>query len=214
MDAEDTAAGAMEQEDGGSCSRKRALPTAFDDKMVEGERLKGLGNAAFKEKKYKKALKLYARVLAYTWVPSGEAEMWAGSRCEKPTPAQLQSMREVKCATLGNIAEVHLALGSPKEAMDACRKILDDKSLQEEESGAPLTPMIKAAFVKALVRTAKAHLALKDLVSAKVELQRAIAFDPASAGARELWRVVQQAFKEHRAEEKKKFGSLFAPKAA
>ena len=45
---------AVAAQDGDGSSRKRALATSIDDKLAEAERLKALGNSAFKAKEYKK----------------------------------------------------------------------------------------------------------------------------------------------------------------
>jgi tetratricopeptide (TPR) repeat protein len=181
-------------------TKKRKLPQTNEEKLAEAARLKDEGNGMFKAGRYKKAVVCYNKVFAYIWQPSAEVKQYAKN--DEMTKEQASSIVDLRLACWGNIANCHLKLENPRKCLEYCKKILEED--EQEHSTVPTNQKVKA-----LVRSGQAMLLLNDLDKSKALLTQAHSLDPQNASVRSEWKKLQNAFKEHKAKEKAKFGGMF-----
>ncbi|KAJ1455316.1 hypothetical protein M885DRAFT_520184 [Pelagophyceae sp. CCMP2097] len=174
-------------------------------KIAKAEALKEAGNEQFKVKAYAKAITRFSKVRAYTWEPTGEAQMYAGTRSATAeyTDAEKAQLRRLDLIACGNIAAAYLALGEPRKALDYCSKVLAAVPEPEAHANCDLV-------VKALCRAAQAHLLHNDLDAAKALVLRALTLDAACAPARQVYKQLQLAYKQHTENQKRTMKAAFA----
>ena len=81
--------------------------------LAKAEEIKAKGNEFFKNGDYKKAITRFARIRAYTWVPSGEARQYGGmganaSREFQYAETETQQLTRLDQIACGNIAQCYL----------------------------------------------------------------------------------------------------------
>mmetsp|Transcript_9474 Transcript_9474/g.29494 ORF Transcript_9474/g.29494 Transcript_9474/m.29494 type:complete len:245 (+) Transcript_9474:184-918(+) len=182
--------------------------------IADAERIKAEGNELFKAKEYKKAVTRFAKIRAYTWLPSGEAAQYGGGQAAARdySPEDCAALLRLDQIACGNMAQCYVELGEFRKALDFSAKVAgpaaargtEDANRQDREASNP------DLHVKALSRSARALLALGDLDASRDFVLRALALDPRCGPARATHKKLQAAYKQHAAEQKKKLGALFA----
>jgi tetratricopeptide (TPR) repeat protein len=161
--------------------------------LERAEEIKKKGNALFKAGDYKKAITRFARIRAYTWVPSGEARQYGGmganaSREFQYAETETQQLTRLDQIACGNIAQCYLELGRYRKALDfnakvsgpICGRGSESAERQDREAVNP------DLHVKALSRSSRCLLAMGDLDGAKDCVLRALGLDPQYGAVREL----------------------------
>lgn len=161
--------------------------------LERAEEIKLKGNALFKAGDYKKAITRFARIRAYTWVPSGEARQYGGmganaSREFQYAETETQQLTRLDQIACGNIAQCYLELGWYRKALDFNAKVSGPICGRGSESAErhdreAVNPDL---HVKALSRSSRCLLAMGDLDGAKDCVLRALGLDPQCDPVREL----------------------------
>ena len=158
--------------------------------LERAEEIKKKGNALFKAGDYKKAITRFARIRAYTWVPSGEARQYGGmganaSREFQYAETETQQLTRLDQIACGNIAQCYLELGRYRKALDFNAKVsgpICDRGCEsaERQDREAVNPDL---HVKALSRPSRCLLAMGDLDGAKDCVLRALGLDPQCGAA-------------------------------
>ena len=185
--------------------------------LAKAEEIKAKGNEFFKNGDYKKAITRFARIRAYTWVPSGEARQYGGmganaSREFQYAETETQQLTRLDQIACGNIAQCYLELGQFRKALDFNAKVCGppcsrgSEAAERQDREAPNPDL----HVKALSRSSRCLLAMGDLDGAKDCVLRALGLDPQYKPARALYKKLQEAFREHAAKQKQTLKGAFA----
>ena len=137
--------------------------------LAKAEEIKAKGNEFFKNGDYKKAITRFARIRAYTWVPSGEARQYGGmganaSREFQYAETETQQLTRLDQIACGNIAQCYLELGQFRKALDFNAKVCGppcsrgSEAAERQDREAPNPDL----HVKALSRSSRCLLAMGD----------------------------------------------------
>ena len=172
--------------------------------LEKAEAYKSKGNGFFQAKEYKKALRQFARVRAYTWQPHGEAAQYAGNRSAqaKMTDDERRALVRLDHIACGNIAQCHLNLEEYRECLSFCAIVIG-KGADSEHPNQDL-------LVKALSRSAQACLKSNDLDRGQNFVKRALALDDKNSVARLTYNKIRDAYKIYNAEQRKAMAAAFA----
>lgn len=143
--------------------------------------LKDEGNAQFKAKKYKDAIRCYYKsVLHIKGLMGPDDEYFLYSKKEtRISTAQAESIRELYSILFSNMSQCHLLLGNYKKAQDNA-----DKALKLKETA------------KALYRRGVAELYLKDFDNALVDFKKCLEIDPSNGEIGSYIQKAEQGIKE------------------
>eukprot|EP00055_Hartaetosiga_balthica_P008135 m.29253 g.29253 ORF g.29253 m.29253 type:complete len:289 (+) comp6135_c0_seq1:1126-1992(+) len=144
----------------------------------ELETMKSEGSALLKEGKYKEALRKYhfahlgtRSVISMQQTSSSMGQLFGGSKGgEESSGDQLEKMKILHTALLGNMALCHLKLKKYDRVVALCTEILQ----MEKEN------------IKALWRRASANIELKNLGLAEADVKQGLEFDPENADMKKL----------------------------
>lgn len=157
----------------------------MEEKLEEGEKLKALGNDAFKKGDFQRAVRRYKAVVTNLEYIASDS---------KNSVADKKKANEIVKATRLNIAQVAIKEGNFTEAWTEAKKVID----------------VDSNNAKAYFRLGVALSGLGEHDQAERSLTRALEIQPGDAGISSELKKVKAVIKKQNEQEKKKYKGMFS----
>ncbi|XP_031554606.1 tetratricopeptide repeat protein 9C-like [Actinia tenebrosa] len=168
------------------------------EKLEQARILKDEGNAFYKQKDYKNAMKKYHQALMYVkglfdQVPFQGMFLPETRFPDEETAIFKEKAQQIELSCFNNLAACHLAGGRWSKVLDNSSKVL-----QRQPDNA-----------KALYRRGQAYMKLQDIDRAKEDLKRASELEPTDNSIKRTLILLEKEYKKITEKEKKTYAAMF-----